>query len=413
MSKAKTRKNIKNKPKSVKSKTTNKPKNNTKNKTTNKTKNKTKNNYKSITRTRQIVPNSTPLNIKRLSNKIFRQRKLSSYSPTINQELVTLKSIPRHELYDCNIEQAYKLEQPLQIGVPGKLFGKKCYNYYTPQAQKFLLKNLSADKHINIKKIVPPIQSQSNCWFNAMFVTFFVSDKGRKFFHFLRQLMIEGKQKDGTVIPDKLRDAFALLNFGIDACLTGNQFAYKLNTNSIIHLLYTSIPDSYKMMFPFIIDVDKPGNPLLYYISIINYLNNNSIILLFVRDANNTWTSKVNEMVQKMSHLPHIIVLEVFDDNAGKFNQKPLSFDINEATYSLDSAVVRDTTKQHFCATITGEGTEMGYDGMSFHRIEKLNWKDKLNSDFSWQFEGTKNYDGTPLEWNFTKCYQLLMYYRV
>jgi hypothetical protein len=37
-----------------------------------------------------------------------------------------------------------------------------------------------------------------------MFVTFFVSDKGRKFFHFLRQLMIEGKQKNGAIIPSKL-----------------------------------------------------------------------------------------------------------------------------------------------------------------------------------------------------------------
>ena len=91
---------------------------------------------------------------------------------------------------------------------------------------------------------MPPIQSQSNCWFNAFFVTFFVSDKGRKFFHFLRQLMIEGKQKDGSKIPEKICNAFALLNFGIDACLTGNKFAYELNTNSIIHELYKSIPDS-------------------------------------------------------------------------------------------------------------------------------------------------------------------------
>ena len=39
--------------------------------------------------------------------------------------------------------------------------------------------------------------------------------------------------------------------------------------------------------------------------------------------------------------------------------------------------------------------------------------KNNLNKDMYWQFEGTNNFDGTPLKWNFTKSYQLLMYYRV
>jgi hypothetical protein len=63
---------------------------------------------------------------------------------------------------------------------------------------------------------------------------------------------------------------------------------------------------------------------------------------------------------------------------------------------------------------ITTEGQEMAYDGMSFHRLVSLNWKNKLNDkDFNWRFEGTTDYDGKMLEWNFTECYQLLMYYRV
>jgi len=152
------------------------------------------------------LKNRTPRKVRRMSKNIAGKLATHSYSPTINLDLVTLKSIPRKELLDCNIEAAFKLKEPLQIGIKGKLFGKSCHYYYTPEAKKFLLKNLSADKHINPDKIIPPIQSQSNCWFNAMFVTFFVSDKGRKFFHFLRQLMIEGKQQDGTVIPEKLRD---------------------------------------------------------------------------------------------------------------------------------------------------------------------------------------------------------------
>lgn len=366
-----------------------------------------------------VIPSSTPYKIRKISNSIAedlssnkeRGRGLESYAPTINKELMTLKSIPREELLDCNIEAAFKLKQPLQIGIPNNTH-ISCFPYNSPQAKKFLLHNLAADKHVDIKKIIPPIQSQSNCWFNAMFVTFFVSDKGRKFFHFLRQLMIEGKQKNGIIIPENLRNAFAMLNFGIDACLTGNQFAYTLDTNSIIHQLYKNIPQSYKAKYPHIVDVDEAGNPLMYYISIINYLNDNSIVLLFVRDVNSKWKDKVEEAVRKMTHLPHIIVLEVYESMASEFNKKPISFTVNEAKYEIDSAVVRDTTKQHFCSTLTCDKKEMGYDGMSFHRLVPLEWKQKMNSNFNWEFEGTQDYDGTPLVWNFTKCYQLLLYYR-
>ena len=245
-----------------------------------------------------------------------------------------------------------------------------------------------------------------------MFVTFFVSDKGRKFFHFFRQLMIEGKQKDGSIIPTNLRNAFSLLNFAIEACLTGNKYAYELNTNSIIHDIYQNIPSSYKKQHSIIVDVDNAGNPLEYYMSIINYLNNNSILLMLVEDSDSLWREKIIHMTRGTTHLPHIIVLEVYDDKAGGFNEKPRSFMVNEAKYVLDSSVVRDTTMQHFSATITCEGQQMGYDGMSFHRLVSLTWKDKLNKDFTWEFKGSDNTDGTPLKWNYMKSYQLLMYYR-
>jgi len=370
------------------------------------------------------IPSTTPLYLRKVSNKIANkisfnlfdeQKRINkSYSPTINRKLITLKSIPRQELKDCNIKEAFQLKEPLQIGIPGYIYGKTCFNYNSPEAKKYLLKNLAANKHINVNTIVPPIQSQSNCWFNAFFVTFFISDKGRKFFHFLRQLMIEGKQKDGTIIPEKIHNAFALLNFGIDACLTGNKFAYELDTNSIIHQLYKSIPESYKQKYPYIVDIDEAGNPLLYYISIINYLNNTSILLLLIRDSNSNWKEKIIESVQKMTHLPHVIVLEIYDESASEFNKKPISFTVNEGKYKIDSAVVRDISKQHFCSTITCEGKEMAYDGMSFHRMVPLQWKDKMNNNsYNWEFEGTADYDGSPLKWNFTKCYQMLIYYRI
>lgn len=387
-----------------------------KNKTSKISKNKTSKNKIGKTTKKKIVKNkvlksSTPLKIRKISNKIAKN--LSSYSPTINQQLVTLKSIPRKELLDCNIKEAYELKEPLKIGISGSIYGKTCYNYNSNEAKKFLLKNLAADKHVDIKKIVPPLQIQSNCWFNAFFVTFFISDKGRKFFHFLRQLMIQGKNNKGKEIPENIRNAFALLNFGIDASLTGNKYAYELNTNVIIHKLFKSIPQTYKQQFPHIVDVDEAGNPLLYYISIINYLNDNSIFVLFLRDCKSNWKDVLIENTQKIQHLPHIIVLEVFDNRAAEFNKKPVSFTVNDAKYAIDSAVVRDVSKQHFCSMITCEKKQMGYDGMSFHRIVPMEWKNKLNTNLNWQFEGTNDYDNTPLIWNFTKSYQMLFYYRV
>jgi hypothetical protein len=251
-----------------------------------------------------MLPNLTPDYINEVSEVIFKEAPRdvqslvnsvaiidgkSSYSPTVNKELVMLQSIPREKVLDCNNEKAFELEEALKIGIPGNVFGKTCIPYYEPKAVKFLLKNLSANKHVKIDKIVPPIQSQSNCWFNTMFVTLFVSDKGRKFFHFFRQLMIEGVQAEGETIPQKLRNGLALLNYAIDACLTGNKYAYILDTNAIIRNIYENIPDSYKKNLPYIANVDEAGNPLRYYGSLIHYLHNKSIQLAFIQNTNDLY----------------------------------------------------------------------------------------------------------------------------
>ena len=381
--------------------------------------------------------NRTPYNINEMSQIIFdnapkidpplansvaileQKNGPSSYSPTVNKELVMLQSIQRENVHNCNNEKAFELKEPLQIGIPGKFFGKKCFQYYEPKAITYLLKNLSANKHVNPDKIVPPVQMQSNCWFNTMFVTLFVSDKGRKFFHFFRQLMIEGVQSNGEIIPQKLRNGFALLNYAIEACLTGNNYAYILDTNSIIRNIYDSIPESYKEKLPYIKNVDEAGNPMRYYGSIIHYLHNKSLQFIFIKDTNEKWKDMIITDIEKQEHLPHFIILEIYDgDNktsgkSGTTTNKPRSFLIKGAKYSLDSCVIRDTTQQHFCATLTCESKEMSYDGMSFHRLVPLEWKKYINSDFSWGFEGSNDSDETPLKWNFTHGYQMLIYYRV
>ena len=55
----------------------------------------------------------------------------------------------------------------------------------------------------------------------------------------------------------------------------------------------------------------------------------------------------------------------------------------------------------------------MGFDGESFSRISKMNWKHLINKNQEWTFEGSV-WQGTKIQikWNFRNGYQLLFYYR-
>jgi len=396
----------------------------TQQKRSNKKHNKTKKKNKIL-----LLKNKTPREIKRISKEIsqlidkgrgpkniFFMQKPSSYQPTINAELVSLKTATRENIQNCNNETAFLLQEPLKIAVPNGLFGYQCLPYDNPKAQQFLLKNLSANKHVNPSHIITPVQSQSNCWFNTMFTTLFISDKGRRFFHYFRQLMILGEQSNGSSIPTKLKDGLALLNFSIECSLTGNQYAYQLDTNSIIKKIYDSIP---KNNSPYIVSPSNPSNPWKYYNSIIQYLNNQSIEVLFIPNImNSNW--KTNIQTEMKSQLkPHIIILEIFDEKGGKpgysglVTNKELTIHVNDTEYELDSCIIRDTTQEHFCSTLMCEKTQMAYDGMSFHRLTPMNWKNLLNTNQTWSFEGSTDIDGNALKWSFLHGYQMLFYYRI
>lgn len=357
-----------------------------------------------------LLSHRTPPKIVKISEEINEKTsQKSSYSPSINKYLVSLKSVERKEVLNCNNDRAFLLKAPLKIGVPDKSGKKTCYPYNDSVAKKFLLKNLKANKHVDPNRVVPPIQELANCWFNTMFVSLFISDKGRKFFHFLRQMMIEGKQKGGNPIPEILRDGFALFNYAIDACLTGNKYAYILNTNAIIQQIYDSIPDDYRTQYQYIRDVDEAGNPIRYYLSLINYLGNRNLRVLFVQDCGPSWEFQTQEKI--VNELPDVISLEFFNDDVPTTNKKT-SFTLNGAKYVLDSCIIRDTERNHFSSLLTCEKKEMAYDGMSFHRLTYMDWKDKINTDFKWQFKGSKD-EGRLLTWNFAKGYYMLFYYRI
>ena len=369
-----------------------------------------------------FLKTTTPDDIVSLSQQIntdLNSIKGESYSPSINNQLVTLKSISREPLIDCNTNKAFLLKQPIEINIDNK-----CYPYSSNTSKRFLLKNLAANKHINPKNIITPIQALGNCWFNTMFVTLFVSDKGRKFFHFFRQLMIEGKTSDNNPIPKNLKNGLALLNYAIDACLTGNEYAYKMDTNTIIKDIYNNLPSKYKDVLPYITNIKEAGNPIRYYGSLIYYLHDKSIQLEFISACNNKWkTQLLNKLKEyetqknhkpKDNYKPDLIILEFFDDESKVVTNKPTKFSLpNGAQYKLDSCIIRNTKGHHFSSLLTCEKKEYGYDGMSFHRLVPLSWKKHLNQDFAWQFEGSTDNDDELLEWNFKSGYQMLVYYRI
>lgn len=400
-------------------------------------KTKTLNKYKTkakgfLNETLRLLPNNTPKDIDQISQQINDElssikssskskskskSKSSSYSPSINNDLITIKSLSREAIESCNAKNAFspKSNEPLKISI-----GNNCYLYSDPKARQFLKKNLSANKHVNPDKIITPRQALGNCWFNTMFVSLFVSNKGRKFFHFFRQLMIEGEIANGDKIPVNLRNGFALLNYAIEACLTGNEFAYKMDTNAIIKEIYESLPKDYRESNPYITPIREAGNPIRYYGSLMYYLNNKAINMLFVSSANSEWKNMIQRQIGETSQIkegkgksPDVIVLEIFDNESKSTLNKPTEFLIEDKKYKLDSCVVRDQDGNHFSSLLTCEKKEMAYDGMSFHRLVTMDWKKRINTNYSWRFEGSKDADNKAIEWNFLNGYQMLIYYRV
>jgi hypothetical protein len=358
-----------------------------------------------MNKTVKIIKNTNSPIINYISSKI--NRSMKSYAPSINLNLVTIKSGINKTLRGCNSKRALQLKEILKIPTPDK----KCIAYNSEKGIQIMLNRLKHHKHINIKNLVPPRQEDGNCWFNTMFMTFFVSDKGRKFFHFFRQLMIVGKLYNGTAMPKNLKEAFALFNYAIDSAISGGPGAYMTDTNYIISEIYENIPKNVRGNF--IPDVGDAGNPLYYYKTIIQYLNSSEIKMINISMHNSDWKTVLNNYVIPNQKMPHIITVEISDNESMVINNKPKKFKIQEATYVLDSIIIRDTSKMHFSAVLTCGGKDYAYDGMSFHKLVQLNWKNQINTTNIWEYEGSDDIDGNLLKWNFMQGYQILMYYRI
>ena len=82
--------------------------------------------------------------------------------------------------------------------------------------------------------------------------------------------------------------------------------------------------------------------------------------------------------------------------------------------YKLDSAIIRDTKQNHFCALLEIGESECGFDGVSYRKLSNFSWKQNLGRNNNFTFDGS-NWDGTNDEilWNFRDGYYMLFYYRI
>ena len=122
----------------------------------------------------------------------------NSYTPSINKQLEKLTSTQKNTIiFDCpgldQLNKTYNNNSNLlhiNIGTSTK---KNCIPYTNNKAREALLNNFLLNKKLIPSQLLVPIQKHANCWFNTMFMCFFISDKGRKFMKFFQLLMISGE----------------------------------------------------------------------------------------------------------------------------------------------------------------------------------------------------------------------------
>lgn len=373
--------------------------------------------------TKSAIRKSKTVSISKIKTKVTKTRinELSktlkkSYSPTVNQKIQSLISqTPHKDIFvnvDCNL---------LEITIVTDSGEQLCYDWKSKEAQKYLLDNLSSTKKIVPHQIIGPAQTDSNCWMNTFFAIFFLSDKGRKFLRFFREAMITGKLQTKTKLKkfnDKIHKAFWILNRFITASLLGTQdvgeYAKLIDTNDVVQSVYEALPKKYRYK-----PSKEAGNPIQFYFSILRYLENfgHGSLTPFPLHTYRIPHDKealdgLSENIKSMEKIPHMIIVEIFDDpldktyNVSDFD-KPLIITSGKYQYELDAVAIRDVERNHVCALITINGTDYKLDGEDFSPVRKLKWKNLINTNKS--FKITKTIGE---KYNFKKSYQALVYYR-
>lgn len=356
-----------------------------------------------------------------------RTRKSKSYSPNINKKLDVkkLKTLKNQTVNLCN--------NLLQINI-GTISKPRCLNFNNVLVKKFLLKNLMGSKHLDPSKFIAPKQIYSNCWFNTMFVTFFFSDKGRKFFRFFRNLMITGRRVDKSRLEDQeLRKLLFIFNLYIEASY--NQDSTKLvknkvnlheqvkiltsnlDTNFLIKRIYNRI----KKLSPHysLPNLDEAGNPLEFYKVIMSYLKYDILKILTIDvDINlKKKYSTIEDMLKLFFTKEQDII--IFEDHESKIDFKmeyELELDSKKYKYKLDSIILtnkdhyKPKENSHFVSVLTINKQYYKFDGSSYSKLSNFDWTKILNKNVDWTFIENPAY--YPEKYNFKYGYKILFYYR-
>jgi len=371
-----------------------------------------------------VLKDTTPKAMKELRLRVKKQGKKKnskqphSFSPSVNQIISSLKSISPHK------EIGFAMCHEDQLYIKKDTGKARCYGLKSKIAQTYMLDNLLSKKPVDCNAIIAPKQLQSNCWFNAFFMVYFISDKGRKFFRYLRLAMITGKLPNGTQIPSKLRMPLLIMNKYIEASLLGVppdtdpriSLATLMDTNQVIRKIARNLGKAKRIDLN-IAKTKEAANPFSFYNGLITYLKSNPLAFtkIVVRSANSKQrlVSDIQNLLNnERNSLDFFIIERWSEDFPIKSWSIPKKFKINykdeEYTYILDSAILRDTQKKHFSAYITCNGKPFGFDGEGFARMTPFDWKKKMNKDTKWRFA-----DQHQTYFNFQKGYYMLFYYRV
>ncbi len=353
------------------------------------------------------------INKEKNNKEKFIKRKLSksvpfSYSPSINKRLLSQRSISPigMDLKKCDKFSIYDKKS------------SRCVKWDSKEAKGIQLRNLQSKKKISCRNIMAPKQFSSNCWFNSLLMTFFVSDLGRKYNKWLRECMVTYRTVNGNKINDVLKKPFFLFNNYIETILRSEYdnsgFSKRLNTNEIIKVIYSALNKyvNKNKNNKLIEKVGVASNPLYFYEGLYNYLGENVIPYINIYYNNDDVSKKyVNDRIisykKDNNKMPKVIFLEIADKLSSKVKKyKTITIDNN--TYTLDSVILRDTDKTHFSSYITCNQNQYAFDGLNKEkRLKLFNWKDKLNKNVSWRMSSVSD----DLLFNFNKGYSILIYY--
>tara|TARA_Y100000389_G_scaffold72318_1_gene69106 strand:- start:4845 stop:5876 length:1032 start_codon:yes stop_codon:yes gene_type:complete len=341
--------------------------------------------------------------------------KSKSYVPTYNAKLKLTKRVVNTP--DKVIRTRKSINNKLANIKQFVDSDKNLYNIRRDKkkVQALLVNNLKKNRKINIKNIQPPKQCGNNCWFNVLFLCYFISDQGRKFTKPLRLSMITGDYDKDLVNKanyTKLTDALFMFNLGIEGALNGSSFASDINTNEIITNIYKSIniPEDWTYHKGY-------GNPLVYYEGLINFLYaRTGSPLAFYYLTPYIRYSIADQYTVNMNKFPHIIVIELMDDQSTVVTTRKTHLTLTspdtkkKANYRLDSVCIRDVNQTHVGCLITlnKSGYLFDADGPLQKRMKPMNWNNEtfLNNDK--HFSLGNNYS----RFNLRKGYQILYYYR-